>query len=234
MVYILHGENLSGIRNFILKLQKDNDVGSKKELLIEDVSSSEIAELVSAVDMFGVTTMVVLDVTKMGRMKVDNYVKVLSDVPEDLIFVILTNKSLSKANGFIKNAATMNARTLLFKETSESSVFKFVDQVFGGNRDAAYSELRKLLLSGVGPFYIFSMLTYGLRNVAYAKFDSPAFDKLPPFVKSKVKSQAQKLSEPQIAYLYRVFYSLDKGSKQGLMSSDLLPVYALEKVLTYN
>jgi DNA polymerase III delta subunit len=232
MLYILHGEDLPSIRNFILKLQQDNNVGSKRELVIEDTTPAEIRELISSVDMFGNTSMVVLDVTKMGRMNVSAYIDALQDISKDVLFVVFAGKVLSKANAFIKNASNLQAKVMPFKQVVYSNVFKFVDYAFSGNRSGAYKELRKLLLANEAPFYIFSMLVYGLRNIAYQVHDSPAFDRLPPFVKSKVKLQASRFTKEQINQIYEDFYELDKGSKSGTVLPDLLTVRAVESVLS--
>jgi len=231
VIYVLHGENVSAIRNFILKLKKDHNIGSSKELLLEDTSPAEIAELISGIDMFGAIPMVTLDVTKMGRTKVDSYIEVLLSVPDESLFVVFSGKDLYKANAFVKQSPKIGARVMPFKEISDSNIFKLVDYVFGGNRIASYKELRKLILSGADNFYIFSMLVYGLRNVTYAKFESPMFTKMSPFVKSKASSQSQKFTQDQVVRLYEKFYQLDVGSKNGQVSPELLVPLGIEAVL---
>ena len=43
MIYILHGNNLSAARNFIVGLhEKADTISSKKELLIEDTSPEQL------------------------------------------------------------------------------------------------------------------------------------------------------------------------------------------------
>ncbi len=232
MIYILHGENLSATRNFILKLQADNNISSKKEFLVEDTTPGQLADAVASIDMFGGGSMVILDVTKAGRTKMDGFVEVLAVMPGETLAVVFSAKDLSKANAFIKNAQKIGAKTAVFKPISQANVFKFVDSVFAGNRSASYRELRSLLISDADPIYIFSMFTYGLRNVLYAKFDSPAFNKLPPFLKSKVKSQAQKLTEEKIVGLYERFYEMDRDVKIGIQSPETLVLLAIEMVIS--
>ncbi len=231
MIYILHGENLSAIRSFILKLQVDNNVASKKEFPVEDTTPAQFTDAIFAQDLFGGVSMVILDVTKAGRMNVDGFVGTLTKVPEELIVVIFAGKDLSKANAFIKNAIKLKAKTIPFKQLSQANVFKLVDSVFSGNRPASYKELRDMLVAEEEPIYIFTMLTYGLRNILYAKFDSPAFNKLPPFVKSKVKSQAQRFNTEQVVGLYEKFYEMDRDVKIGVQSPETLLPLAIERVL---
>ncbi|OGC47899.1 hypothetical protein A2886_01420 [candidate division WWE3 bacterium RIFCSPHIGHO2_01_FULL_42_13] len=231
MIYILHGENLSATRNFILKLQVDNNISSKKEFLVEDTTPGQLADAVVSIDMFGGGSMVILDVTKAGRAKMDGFVEVLAAMPAETLAVVFSAKDLSKANAFIKNAQKIGAKTAVFKPTSQANVFKFVDMVFAGNRSASYKELRALLISDADPIYIFSMLTYGLRNVLYAKFNSPALNKISPFAKSKAKFQAQKLTEEKVADLYEKFYEMDRDVKIGVQSPETLLPLAIEKIL---
>jgi hypothetical protein len=77
------------------------------------------------------------------------------------------------------------------------------------------------------------MLLYGLRNIAGAKFNSPAFQNASPFVTQKAKAQSAKLSEKDVRDLYSAFYKLDKNVKTGKVLPDVLIPLAIEKVLVY-
>ena len=233
MIYILHGENLSAIRTFILKLQADNNISSKREFLVEDTTPGQLADAVAAVDMFGGGSMITLDVTKAGRAKMDGFVEVLAVVPGETVVAIFSAKELTKSNAFIKAAQKFLAKVAVFKPTSPANVFRFVDSVFYGSRNASYKDLRALLVLEAEPIYIFSMLTYGLRNILYAKFNSPALNKISPFAKSKAKSQAQKFTEEQAVSLYEKFYEMDRDVKIGIQSPETLLPLAIEGVLPY-
>lgn len=230
MIYILHGEDIVSSRQFISKLQEQYKIGSKIEVEILETSPEEIREYVSGVDMFGDAKMVVLDVSKMGRMNADKFIEVIKGVPEDIIFVVLTSKKLSKSNAFTKNSVGIKAKTMLFKGTKKSNIFKFSDLVFEGKKAAAYKELRRLILAGEDPVGIFAMLTYGLRNIAYAELNSPMINKIPPFVKSKVQRQSQAFTEKQILYMYEKFYEMDRDVKSGKLDKELLVPLAIETV----
>ena len=234
MVYILHGEDLPSSRNFILNLQKQNNISAKREFLIEDEPLESMKEVVSGVDMFGGNMMVIFDVSKMGRANVDTYVEFLETVPADFLFVVLSSRELTAKNAFNKAAEKIGAKVMLFKGIAKSNVFKFVDSVFDQNRVGAYKELQRLLLVGEDAVYLLTMLEYGLRSIAYAKFESPAFHKLAPFVKSKVVRQSEKFSEEQILNFYQKFYELDRGVKFGGVSPEVCIPLAIETILGIN
>ncbi len=92
MIYIIHGEDLSSSRKFILNLQDQNSVTSRLDLEISEVSANDIVQKLNSIDMFGGRQMIVLDISKMGRMNVDDYVDAVSNTPSDFILVLLSNK----------------------------------------------------------------------------------------------------------------------------------------------
>jgi DNA polymerase III delta subunit len=232
MIYILHGEDIVSSRQFISSLQQQNNIGTRIEVSLEDTTPELIREHISGVDMFGASQMVVFDVSKMGRTNVDDYLEVLREVPKDFAFVVLTDKKLSKANAFNKNASKLKAKVMLFKGVKKSNVFKFADLVFEKRKKEAYKELRRLILAGEDPIGIFAMLTYGLRNIAYAKFNSPMINKVPPFVKSKAAKQAVGFSESEVLEMYKKFYEMDRDVKSGELDKELLCPLTLELVAT--
>jgi len=234
VLYILHGENLASIRNFILEVQKKNDVTTRHEFAIEQTSPAEISDIISAIDMFGGMPLISIDISKMGRMKVDEYIGVVGGAPKDMLVVIFAAKNLPKTNAFIKNAPDLGAQVKRFEPTISANVFQLVDYAFNGNRRASYKALQKLLLLGEDPIYIFSMLLYGLRNITYAKFDSPAINKVPPFAKSKAQRQARVFGTSQLGFLYARFYEWDVGVKSGLVNPEMLSTLALESILHFS
>ena len=227
MIYIVHGENVTASRNYIIGLQKD----ARQEVDITGTSADALYSVCRSNDMFGAKPAVVFDVSKMGRTNADDYVKVLSGAPADTLMIIYSDKELSAANPFIKNAAMLKARIVENKQVAATAVFKFVDAAFSGNRAQSYKELRNLIVSAEDPIYILSMLEYGLRNVAYAKFSSPEYEKASPFVKSKAKSQSQKFPEEKIEKLFGQFYAFDLRVKTGFIPADLVLVLAVEAIL---
>jgi len=233
MIYIIHGGNLSSSRNFILGLQKKSGVESRFEAPISEISPSRLLEVCSSFDMFGNAPFVVLDISKVGRMDMSEYVEVMKKIPCEAVLIVLSSEELSPSNAFVKNSAKLEARVMVFKEISKANVFKFVDFVYSGNRKASYSELCRLMLAGADVFYVFSMLLYGLRNLSYLKFESPSLSRVPLFVKGRLKVQAEKFSEDDIKEIYRSFYQLDKDVKNGQVQQEMLVPLAIEKVFSF-
>lgn len=230
MIYLLHGENIVAIRNFLIKLSEDNKVKVRHDIRIEETEPSELLNYISSFDMFSNSTLIAFDVSKMARMNVDSYISEIKKVPNEITFVIYSSKELTKSNAFMKSALELKARVMPFKKVGLSNIFKFCDAVFARDRNQAYKELRNLLMDGEDSIYMLVMLTSSLRNLAYAKFNSREYEKLMPFIKSKVKSQSQKFTEQEIKDLYEKFYTLDVAMKSGLVSHDQVPVLALESV----
>lgn len=235
MIYILHGSSLSSARSFIVGIhEKAETISSKKEILIEETSPEEFQNITSSVDMFGGSPLVILDITNYGRRDLNPYVEVLEKVPYDkALVIVLSGKKLRKSNVFIKNAKKLDARVKEFEQKDDSDIFNLVDRVFEGKRKASYKELQKLILMEKNEFYIFTMLAYGLRNLAYVVFSSPEYEKMHPYVKSKVKKQSMKFTKEDIKNLYKDFYDLDLKVKTGKIDSEILVPMAIEKVLTY-
>ncbi len=231
MIFLLHGDNLPRSRETIIQLQQKLSTQNKKEVSIGDISAHELKELCASFDIFSEPPFIVLDISDAGNKNVTDYVNVLKTIPTQTNLVLLADRELSKANAFLKASSELKSKVVFSKSAPTSNVFKFIDAVYTKNRKLAYSELRDLLVSYEDPFYLFSMLLYGLRNIAYAKFNSPALDKMAPFVKSKAIAQAHKFTHTQIHNLYTDFYNIDKNLKTGKLSQELVVAYTIEKIL---
>ena len=232
MIVILHGEDLASSRNTLLKLSSKIPT-PRTELSISDVTPHQLAEYLGSFDIFNGAPFIVLDISKAGRANLETYLEVIQTMSIEANLVLLSDKSLSKSNIFIKNAAKLKAKVVGSALNYDSNIFKFVDAVFNGNRTQSYTELKSLLLEDKDPFYIFSMLLYGLRTITNAFFDTSAFKKASPYVKSKSQSQSKKFTQETLQALYTDMYELDLGVKTGLFTSDLLIPLAVEKILYY-
>jgi len=155
----------------------------------------------------------------------------MEKIPKDTTLIILSEKELSKSNIFIKNTKNLKARLNFNEIAPQSNIFNFVDAVFYKQREKAYQELSKLLKDDVSPFEIFSMLNYGLRTLASAKFESPSYQKMSDFVKRKAYSQSKLFSKEQIAELFEKLRKIDMESKLSEIDEDLLIPTTIETVL---
>jgi DNA polymerase III delta subunit len=231
MIYLVHGENLSTSRKLIINQQKKLNLDTKTELDITETTPNQLLSVCSTFDMWGTAPFIVLDISAAGRMKLDKYTEIIQGIPKETVLIILSSKKLSKSNIFLKNATKLGIRIIENSETNAPNIFKFVDLVFNKNRKGSYQELRKLVIASQEPFYIFSMLLYGLRNIAYAKFGGTGKTKMSPFVKGKAIKQAEKFSEEEILKLIEQFYKMDKGAKTGELDQEILVPLTVEKIL---
>ncbi len=231
MIYIVHGEDLSKSRILVLNQQKKLNVEKRIELDITNTTPEEIFEKSHSNDLFGNPPFIVLDITSAGRLNVDSFVQVLERVPNTTTLIVLSGKSLSNTNPFIKNASKLKAKTNINELVPQANVFRLIDAIFYRQREKSYLELSKLLLESVSPFEIFSLVSYGLRTVSSAKFNSSSFKKLHDFVKRKSQSQANLFTTHQLINIFEEIRKLDIKSKMGEIDEELLIPMTIEMVL---
>lgn len=231
MIYIVHGNNYATSRTQTLNLQKKHLAETREELSINELSPLELLGKYQAKDLFGKNPFIILDISLAGRMKLDEYITVLKKVPTDAVLIILSSKELSKANAFIKSALELKTQVLVNNKIPTSNVFSFVDAVFSKKRENTYRELKNLIEDGEDEFYLFSMILYGLRNIAYCKFNSPNVNKMAPFTKSKAQKQSDQFSEEQIKTLFKELYEIDKGVKTGIVVQSIFLISTIEKII---
>ena len=231
MIYIVHGDDFSKSRNLVLNQQKKLGVESRLELDISDTSPESLFSCVRSGDLFGNVLYVVLNISKAGRTNMEPYVGVLKNIPENTVLIILSDKSLTATNVFIKNAQVLGAKIVSNTQEPLSSTFKFVDAVFYKRRQEAYKELEKLLIDQTEPLEIFSMLVWGLRNVSQAVFNNQPFFNGKNFIKNKSYAQAKLFNRNSIKNLYSDFFNMDREVKTGGIEGSMLIPLSIEKVL---
>ncbi|MFZ5424488.1 MAG: DNA polymerase III subunit delta [Patescibacteria group bacterium] len=233
MLYIIHGDDEVSSRKQLLVLKSKYVNFPSRELAFTDTTPQGLLNACVSFDVFDGAPLILFDISKAGRASLDDYLNVCSSLPEESVLIVFSNKLLTKTNPFIKNALKLKAQVFTSQAYKNTNIFSFVDAVFYGNRKQAYLELKKLLIEKEDPFYIFTMLLYGLRNLALGSYNAPGYSKMSPFVKSKVNKQLAGFSSADIKDLYSYFYELDKRAKTGQVSSDLLIPLSIEKVLGY-
>lgn len=231
MIYIVHGEDLAKSRALIQNQQKKIGAESRIEVEVSDISPEQLFEKSHSNDLFGNPPFIVIDVSSSNRMDLNPYIEKLEQVPDTTTIIILSNKTLPKTNALLKNSARIKAKLNLNETVPQSNIFKLVDAVYNRQRDKAYMELVKLIKDDVSQFEIFSMLLYGLRTVASAKFDSPSYRKLHDFVKRKSQFQAKLFSEEQLTIIFERLRKIDKESKLSEIDEELIVPMAIETVL---
>lgn len=231
MLYIVHGDNLTKSRALILNQQKKLGIQYKEEFDILDFSPEELLMKIRSLDIFGNQQFFIINISGTSRSNMESYINVLTQAPEQLTVIILSDTKLSPTNAFIKNAAMLKAKTLEHSPERKESVFNFVDAVLRKDRKTSYKLLHEELENDKSPIELFSLLTYGIRSLASAKFENNLFKKQMPFVQSKHKQFANSHSEKSVLDLYEYFYNLDRQAKIGEMDQEIALTLAVEKML---
>ncbi|MFC1622074.1 hypothetical protein ACFL13_01680 [Patescibacteria group bacterium] len=231
MIYIVHGNDLATSRKLIINQQNKLGAQNSVELNISDVTPAQLEGSAGSFDIFGNAPFIIFDVSDAKATDFNNYLSVFENIHKETILIILSSKKIPANNALIKTPKKYNTKVILSETQSEANIFKFIDYLFSKNRRGAYKELSILTDEGADSFYILTMLFYGLRNVAQAKFDSPSLVKKTGFTKTKAQNQARNFSEPEILNLYEELYKIDRGTKTGEITSELAVTSVIEKVL---
>lgn len=231
MIYIVHGDDYPKSRRLVINQQKKMAMGLKVEREAAEFSPRELYETACSFDIFGNPPFVVLNIPHTKMANAEEYIKVMTKIPKETVLIILCARELGRTNAFYKNAAKIRAKVVLNNQPEDSNIFKFVDSVYFKNKHTAYEELEKLTDDGADPFYILSMLLYGLRNLAHAKYNTAQFAKKKSFVREKALSQADRYDHHDIINLFDFMYQTDKKLKTGMIDQNIVLVYTIEKIL---
>ena len=115
----------------------------------------------------------------------------------------------------------------LTESTPQSTIFQLIDASFSGNTARAMDLYEQQRMLKVEPQQIIAMLAWQLHVLALVKAAGSKSDaliagdaKLNPFVVSKTRGIAQKLSVQDIKRLVRAVLDIDAGSKRGRLNPD--------------
>lgn len=231
MIYIVHGEDTTKSRTLILNHQKKLANTNRVELNSENISPQQLYEACISSSLFGDIPFVVFDISEAGRSNLQPYVSMLEKIKNECAVIVYSNKSLTSKNVFIKSADRLGAKIIASEKTVEANVFKFVDNLLYKNRLNTYKELFKLYEQGYEHFYVFSMIQFGVRNLAKGVWKAPSSAKLQSFQLSKLLEQSKKHSGIKLHELFDELYILEKNCKTGKITPDAMVTMAIEKVL---
>lgn len=231
MIYIVHGEDTPKSRALIVNHQKKLNNVSRINLDLKNISPEQLYEKCVSNSLFGEAPLVVLDITDNKKTDISDYIEKLTKIPDETTLIIYCAKLLGKTNPFIKNADAIKAKVIENNTFSDANVFKFTDALFEKNRIQAYKELNKLTLKGFDPFYIFSMTMFGLRSIAKSVWKAPSVLKQKPFQISKNQGLARRFSSENLDNFFEYFYDLEKKTKTGVITPELMLTLSVEKVL---
>lgn len=231
MIYIVHGDDTSKSRALVLNHQKKLGLESKITLELKNTNTVELLEKCSSTSLFGETPMVVLDISDAGKANMETYFDTIKKIPASTTLVIFSSKPLTKSNIFISKAIEIDAKILENNVFTDANIFKFTDVLFSKNRAATYTELSKLLVEDFDPFYIFTMILFGLRSMAKVLWNAPSVAKMKPFQVSKNMNTLNRFSEQKIKQLYFYLYDIEKRAKTGEVTPEMMLTFAIEKVI---
>lgn len=231
MIYIVHGEDTSKSRALILNHQKKLGVSNKILLDIKNTTANEVYEKSLSNSLFGEVPLIVLDVTEAGKSGLESFIEALKKIPENTTVIVFSAKPLSKTNIFIGNAESLKAKVLENSVFADANIFRFTDVLYSKNRASTYKELNKLILEEFDPFYIFSMVLYGLRNIAKVLWQSPSTQKMKPFQIDKTRTMLSGFSANKVKELFTDFYAIEKKAKTGQIPIEMMLTLSVEKVL---
>ncbi|NMB70017.1 hypothetical protein GYA27_02340 [candidate division WWE3 bacterium] len=231
MIYLVHGDDIAKSRALIANQQKKLNVEKRTEVVLGETDTISIIEASKSGDLFGNSPFLVVDASKASKTVLDEFANNIENIGKNAVLIIFFNKELTKTNPVLQKVIPLDIRTSLSIKTAEGNVFKFVDALFSKNRKATYTQLQNLYKEDADTFYIFSMVVYGIRNLANVAFKSAAVFKMNPYVKTKAEAQLKNFDETTIKEIYSKLYELDKKTKTGALEPDLALTLAIEKVL---
>ncbi|MEK7595592.1 MAG: hypothetical protein AAB443_03340 [Patescibacteria group bacterium] len=226
MIYVFHGNDEVFLLEEIRLLAQNFSLRENIKLL--EIKPGELSSLYYSQDLFNPSKLFVIDIPANAKFDFSQ-VKSLITMQAQNSILFYAPKKLEKGHVLLKNLP----KDVVVKEFTKDfdiSIFNFLDLLFEGKKKEAYNSCNSLLLQGEEILSVFSMITYALRNIAFFVYGSTSFEKLHPFVKSKIKVQAKHFNKLYVSNLYTVMYEVDKLIKGGKISSELLLPLVIEKV----
>jgi len=208
MIYIVHGNNYASSRRLILNQQKKLATENKLELNIKDITPGKLTDMIGSFDIFGNAPFIILNITDAKSVTLEKYIATLENIPAKSTLILISAKKIRSTSKFLKGAKLCGAKILLNDVLMKSNIFKFVEALFSKKRTQTYSELSQLVKEKNDPFYILSMIYFGLR------------------------SKTSKYSHQKRMKLYEELYKIEKQVKTGGLTPNLALTFAIEKVLT--
>ncbi len=233
MIYIIHGENQVASRKEALRIAKEN--GSQLiEMRSIESSPSEVASKFFSSDLFGGSLSFIFNITKDKNFDYKGLIERLNAVNLESVnkLIFYSTATIEKSNPVLKSCQDLKATVLEFKEVERQNVFGFIDTLMDKQRKPAYNKLGELLEGREDEFEILSMISFGLRNMAYFHFSSPSFKKLHPFVQQKTTKQAKNFTKEKVASLYENLYQYDLDVKTGVKNPDMVLSLIIEKFVS--
>lgn len=148
----------------------------------------------------------------------------LSQSNPNLTVLVKFSKALEKSSTILKKVIEAKGEVFSFEETSQTSIFPFLDML-GSLNMRAYAEFEKNYTE-FGGQYILSMLAYFLRRMVQKP--KTASD----FMRQKIEAQKKNFSLEKITRLYKEVIETDFKIKQGLIEEKMGVTLLVQKILS--
>jgi len=226
MIQFFYGENLSKLSESISSYAKKNNL----QKINFDLTSENSYDILGSLDtpsLFGDTNLFIVNISDCEFEDLDKFSKGFKDYFE----LILINEGPIDARG--KSFKLLSKyKPQEFKNVSKgSNIFLFTDYLFSKDLKRTYQELENLHQSGEDDLMIFNMIVSTLRSISGIKFNTKQKNKIPPFKIRQMTSSAEKFTEEEIKYLYKVLSENDLKFKTGEITSEMLILHSVNTIL---
>lgn len=228
MIYLIYGQNPAFVRNF-LKNQIINSKTDTKEYELQQDEDISLLEQTLQTNMFGVTPLNIVNVTRAGKDLTEKLISLLKTYPLAKV-AIISYKDLENSDFLVLAVRSLKGRVVNISSFRHKEIFDYLDSLFSLEIKSCQKNLQKLLLYDNDPVYILTMLHYQLRNIALAKFGVES--KLKNWQLDSVKKQAKNFSNEQIISLYQLLYNYDVGLKSGNIAPEILVSIVSKQILS--
>lgn len=200
-------------------LKKVSEVKKK----IDPLSISEISEGASRFDfaspsLFSDKRLIILE-----NPDIEIVEQAISHDDADLTILIKFSKALEKSSLVLKKVLELKGEVLSFDETSQISIFPFLDMLGNLNR-RVFIEFEKNY-NEMGGQYILTMLAYFLRRMVQKPKSGS------DFMRQKIETQKRNFNLGRIEKLYREIIETDFKIKQGLTEERFAVTQLVQKIL---
>lgn len=231
MLFLLSGSNENSIKKTEREILKRFPANERLSVATKDISASKLLDLTNTFDLLQQAPVITLNFEK--STDPTPFYEVLGKVNPQTHVIFIFPFDLNQNHVFVKNPENLKFISGNLSTKQLSDVFKFVDHLYSGNRDAAYKELALLFKEGADRYYLLSMCLYSLRNIFNVLFDSPELTSMKDFPRRKATQHSKAFIPDNVLLLFSYFYDIDKKCKTGLLDIDTGICLVCEKILSY-
>jgi DNA polymerase III delta subunit len=230
MIFLIHGKDSLKIQEELENIRNKEKPNEVIRIALDEVTPAEFSNSVLTPNMFGFKNLVIADTEEISQKDLIEFIEVAKKASKDNLVAFTLNKNLRSNSKIIKELKeTKNTKTIKVTEEKDYTIFNFLDAVYSKDRKKAYKLLEDLNQIEEPPFKIQSMLVYQLRKIAKVTFGAEISG--PPFVKRKIKKQANNFNKEELTKLYEHFYKTDRDMKLGLIPENILNIMSIEKIM---